>query len=93
MALALDHVGHSTASKLGVVDGLGKLLMGLGAGLFFFGLVIVFAGKLGWLRLGRLPGDISVHRDGFSFYFPLVTCLLLSAIGTLVFWLIGALKR
>jgi hypothetical protein len=81
------------ASKLAVVDGLGKMLMGLGAGLFFFGLLIVLANKIGWLRLGRLPGDISVHRDGFSFYFPLVTCLLLSLVGTLVFWLIGAFKR
>ena len=37
--------------------------------------------------LGRLPGDIHIKRDNFSFYFPLATCLLLSAILTFIMWL------
>lgn len=39
------------------------------------------------LRLGRLPGDIHIVRDGFQFYFPLTTGLLISAVVTLVLWL------
>ena len=69
------------------------MLMGAGAAFFLAGLLIVLSTKLGWLRLGRLPGDISVHRSNFSFYFPLATCLLLSLIASGVFWLIGALRR
>jgi hypothetical protein len=43
-----------------------------------------------WLRwLGRLPGDILIQRDHFTFYFPLTTGLLVSLVLTLVFWLIG----
>ncbi|QGZ42457.1 Protein of unknown function (DUF2905) [Pseudoduganella flava] len=42
-----------------------------------------------WLRklpLGRLPGDIHVVREGFSFHFPIVTCLVISVIVSLVIW-------
>lgn len=45
--------------------------------------------KTGWLGgLGRLPGDISVERPGFSFYFPVTTCIVVSVILTLVLWLL-----
>ena len=37
--------------------------------------------------LGRLPGDIVVRRPGFTFFFPIVTCLLLSLVVTLLLWL------
>jgi len=43
-----------------------------------------------WLsrvELGRLPGDIAVHRENFTFYFPIVTCLVISVVLTLLFWL------
>jgi hypothetical protein len=39
------------------------------------------------LGLGRLPGDIAIQRQNFSFYFPLVTCLVISVALTLLFWL------
>jgi hypothetical protein len=47
-----------------------------------------------WHRwwLGKLPGDVRVERDGFSFYFPVVTCFLLSVLLSLVVWLILALS-
>jgi len=46
-------------------------------------------GNLSWLRwIGRLPGDIVVQRDHFSFYFPLATCLLFSALLSLLFFLL-----
>ena len=55
------------------------------------GLVLVAAGVLWpWLArlgLGRLPGDIAIQRQNFSFYFPVVTCLVISVALTLLFWL------
>jgi len=58
----------------------------LGLLLVAAGLLISFTPKLpGWL--GRLPGDISIKRDNFGFYFPLTTCLLLSAVFSFIMWL------
>ena len=59
--------------------------------LIVLGLVIVAIGVL-WpvltrLGLGRLPGDIVVQRENFSFYFPLVTCIIVSILLSAVFWL------
>ena len=64
---------------------LGRLLIVIGAILVIVGAVFLLAPKLPWL--GRLPGDISFKRGNFSFYFPLGTCILISAILTLIFWL------
>jgi len=63
----------------------GRVLMLVGAGFFVLGVVLTFAGKLPWL--GRLPGDVFVERGPVTFYFPLATCLLLSVVLSLVFWL------
>ena len=65
--------------------GLAKTFIVLGAVLILVGVVLSFAGKIPWL--GRLPGDIAIKRENFSFYFPLTTCLLLSALLSLVFFL------
>jgi hypothetical protein len=53
------------------------------------GLILVALGLLWpWIsRLGLLPGDIIVRREGFSFYFPLVTCLVLSVAASALIWL------
>jgi hypothetical protein len=56
------------------------------------GVVMVGLGLLLWSGfgkgwLGRLPGDIHYSRDNFSFHFPIVTCLLISALLTLLLWL------
>jgi hypothetical protein len=57
------------------------------------GLILVAVGLLwrwsGPLRLGRLPGDIVEEHQNFSFYFPITTGLLISAVLTLVLWLIN----
>ncbi|MCI0466130.1 MAG: DUF2905 domain-containing protein [Beijerinckiaceae bacterium] len=62
-------------------------------GLILFGLILIAAGLLwpwpGWLRLGRLPGDIIVERENFALYIPLTTGLLLSAVLTLLFWMLS----
>ena len=64
----------------------------LGKGLILFGLLVaaigvlfLLAGKIGWI--GRLPGDITIRRDNFTVHFPLTTCLIISAILSLLFWL------
>lgn len=61
--------------------------------LIIFGLVLVAAGLL-WpflskLGLGRLPGDIVIERENFTFYWPLATSLLISVVLSLIFWLLG----
>ncbi|MCC5810033.1 MAG: DUF2905 domain-containing protein [Ectothiorhodospiraceae bacterium] len=59
--------------------------------LIIIGLVILAAGLLWpWLSrmgLGRLPGDIIIRRDGFTFYFPIVTSIIVSIVLTVLFWL------
>ena len=64
--------------------GLGKTLIYLGIVLVIVGAIIMLAGKLPWL--GHLPGDITIERDRFSFYFPLATCILISVIVSLVLY-------
>ena len=67
---------------------LGKLLLVVGGIIAFAGLVFLAAGKL-HLPLGRLPGDIVYRGRNTTFYFPIVTCLLLSAIVSLILWLVN----
>ena len=71
---------------------LGKTLIGLGALLVALGIALLAAGKL-HLPLGRLPGDITWRGKNSVVYFPLVTCLVLSALLSLVFWIIGQFRR
>ena len=63
---------------------LGRMLIALGILLIIIGLILNYSGFFSFLRLGRLPGDISIKRDDFSFYFPLTTCILLSLLLTLI---------
>lgn len=64
----------------------GKILVGIAALLAVIGLILW---KLpGRIPLGRLPGDFYVQKSNFTFYFPLTTCILLSVVLTLVFWLL-----
>jgi hypothetical protein len=63
--------------------------------LIVFGLILLVAGLL-WpylshVGLGRLPGDIVIERGNVTFYFPLMTCLLLSVLFSLVFWVVNRL--
>ena len=71
---------------------LGRALLFFGTLLLVVGAFLYFGNKLPF-RLGRLPGDI-VHRGGnTTFYFPIVTCLLLSVALSLLFWLISHFRR
>jgi hypothetical protein len=61
-----------------------RALILLGALLLAVGLLWPWLGHLG---LGRLPGDVVIERPHFRLYFPWVTCLLISVVLTLLFWL------
>ena len=64
---------------------LGRMLIVLGIIIVAVGLILVFAPKIP--HIGRLPGDIYVKKDSFTFYFPLTTCIIVSLILTLIFWI------
>jgi hypothetical protein len=67
---------------------LGRMLIALGLVITAFGALISLGDKLP-IRLGHLPGDIVVRGKHSVFYFPLVTCLLVSVVLSLVLWLIN----
>ena len=66
---------------------IGRALVFAGALLILAGLLFLAAERLG-IRLGRLPGDITLRGRHTVFYFPLVTCILLSLILSLIMWLL-----
>lgn len=61
---------------------LAKTLIALGVGIAILGILLYLGGKAG---IGRLPGDIYIRKGNFSFYFPVVTCILASIVLTVVF--------
>lgn len=80
------------------LDGLGKMLLVTGGLLLLAGVAVLLlergsasGGPLGeWLGwFGKLPGDISIKRDGFSFYFPLTTSILVSIVLSLLFYFLS----
>jgi len=71
---------------------IGKLLLIAGFFLVGLGTLLVLGAKLPW-RLGKLPGDIVFQGRHTTFYFPIVTCLLLSLALTLLLWLVSILRR
>ena len=61
-----------------------RFLIGLGLVILVVGIAWPLVSRIG---LGRLPGDIVVERGGTSFYFPIVTCIVISIVLSAVFWL------
>ena len=73
----------------GVYDeDMGRAFIAIGIALVILGLLVTLGERLP-IRLGRLPGDIVIRGKNTTFYFPLVTSLLVSALLSLVMWLIG----
>ncbi len=68
------------------MNGIGRSLVIIGLVLAVTGLVISHAPRLPWL--GRLPGDIYLKKGHFTFFFPLTTCIVLSALLSLILWLL-----
>jgi hypothetical protein len=64
---------------------LGRALIVIGVVLIAVGAAVVFADHIPWI--GRLPGDIYIKRDHFTFYFPLTTSILVSVVLTLLLYL------
>lgn len=71
---------------------LGKMLMVIGAVILIIGLLLTFSDRLPFY-LGRLPGDIIYKKEGFSFYFPITTSILVSVVLSLLFYLFGKIFR
>jgi hypothetical protein len=61
-----------------------RLLIGLGLAILVVGIMWPILSRIG---LGRLPGDIMFQRGGAAFYFPLVTCIIISVVLSVLFWL------
>jgi H+/Cl- antiporter ClcA len=89
---ARSHLVLHGGEGQGVMENLGKGIIGLGIILIVVGLFIwLAADKLSWF--GNLPGDIHIERPGFRFYAPITTMLLLSVGLSLLLWLFGKFFR
>jgi len=66
---------------------IGRSLVFIGIVLVALGAVITLLGKVP--GIGKLPGDILIERKNFTFYFPIVTCIVISILFSLVSWLAG----
>jgi ribose/xylose/arabinose/galactoside ABC-type transport system permease subunit len=71
---------------------LGRWLIGLGLLIAAVGVAVLLIGKTG-LPIGRLPGDFTWRGKNTTVYFPLVTCIILSVVLSLVFWIVSRLGR
>jgi uncharacterized protein HemY len=70
-----------------VLADFGKLFIFIGLLLVVIGFVFIIGNKIPFI--GKLPGDIAIERKNFNFYFPITTCIIISIILSLVFWLLG----
>ena len=73
------------------LQSLGRALIFFGVILTGFGLVLLLVPRVPWL--GRLPGDIIIQRERFSFYFPLASSLLASLLLSLLLWVAGRFRQ
>jgi hypothetical protein len=64
---------------------IGKILLVSGLLLAGAGILFLLADRIGWI--GKLPGDIIIKRENVTFFFPLATCILISIVLSLLFWL------
>ena len=67
----------------------GKILITIGIVFVALGVLLLLSDRLSFLRIGRLPGDVIYRRGNFTFYFPIVTSIVISLILTLLFWAFG----
>ena len=69
------------------IQHIGRFFIILGLIISAIGGLLLLSGNIPWL--GRLPGDIIIQKKNFTFYFPLATCIIISLILTLLFWIFG----
>lgn len=67
------------------MEGMGKLLIVIGFVLIVLGVFLIFRHNIPFI--GKLPGDIYIKKENFSFYFPITTSILASIILSIIFWL------
>ena len=70
---------------------IGKLILGLGLALVAIGAVLILAGRLG-VPMGRLPGDFVYRGKHATVYFPLVTCIVISVVLTVILYAISRFR-
>lgn len=74
-------------------EAVGRFLVAAGIIIVLAGLVFIYRDSIPFARyLGKLPGDINIRKEGFSFYFPVVTCILISVVASIVMYILGRLK-
>jgi hypothetical protein len=73
------------------MQSLGKYLIVFGAVILIAGIILTFFPRLNFF--GKLPGDISVKKENYSFYFPIVTSIVISILLTLIFWVINYFSK
>jgi len=71
---------------------IGKTLLVIGVVLVGVGVLLLSGSRLPY-RIGRLPGDIVIHGRNGSFYFPIVTCIIVSLLFTLLMWILNLFRR
>ena len=69
------------------MDNIGKSLILMGIVVILVGIFLAYGNKIPFL--GKLPGDVAIKRENFSFYFPITTSIVLSAIASLILWIIS----
>lgn len=74
------------------LGGIGRALVIMGLVLVVVGVLLVLADRFPGLRLGRLPGDLSISRGNFRLYVPLATSLVLSVVLSLVLWIVSRFR-
>jgi len=71
-------------------ENIGKMLIFMGTVLLFAGAAFLVLGKIGFFRL---PGDVEMGGKNWRLFFPITTCIVISIVLTLVFWLISVLRK
>jgi hypothetical protein len=79
-------VPNSNQNSLVWIPAMARFLVVLGLVSLLVGLLWPYLARIG---LGRLPGDFVIQRDNVTFYFPLMTCLLLSALFSPILWVVN----
>ena len=74
------------------MTGLGRLLIAFGGVMVVLGIILMLAGRSN-VPIGRLLGDIVYRGKHTTFYFPLVTCIVLSIVLSFIMWIVGRLSR
>jgi hypothetical protein len=70
---------------------MGKMLIIIGIILIVAGAIISYSDKIPFL--GKLPGDVSIERENFKFYFPVTTCIIISVLISILFYIVRAIKK